>query len=232
MVKCTFLKIIRKELANYTQLSKSKDAIIKEWDEYATTFIKDYQNQLASRAHDMTTTSQLLKTSVSDSDYISKFAVKLRYICDRSGRVMKEQSLMKQERQKCLEVLHATDTNVALNDLLQAKMEELPAKLEKTLSDMAEKETTIKRLRKLMTELEHEMEEKEAKEHQLQEELAQKNERLHNLQEKVHILEVDKVSKESKEAQKVERKNLLIQRRASAGRVNLGMGMKKFERKT
>ena len=187
---------VRQELERYMDLCKQKDEIVKMMDATIVRFLKKHEEDLESRAHDMTSTSDVIKMSLDDNDHLGKLRERIRYFLARTKRVIEERDLMTREREKCMKALQAKDQTMALNDVMVSKMAELPQQLEKYKRELDSKEELIERLRKINESYEKEIQKKELTLTQTREALVVKDTGLAEL--KAQIKDLDSKHNESK----------------------------------
>ena len=178
---------VREELSRYVQLCKQKDETTTALDDTILRFFKRYQEELVSKAHGMTSTTDIILTSLDDADLGGRLRERLRLLLQRTERLIEERELMVREREKTQRSLDEVNKVISSNNASAAKADN-----DKNKKEMESRDALIKRLRKMNDSLEAESEKGEKELEELKENSKKQQDRIAELEAKVKELGANK----------------------------------------
>lgn len=177
---------------------KVKENQILEMDKQLAEFIRQNRTALVSQAHDLTSTTDLLRTSIADNDVIARMEERLQYVLQRMRRVIEERDLMQNDRDQCFKTLGISDDtqSLLLHQVVSLKLVDMPKNVGNYREELAKKDQIIKRVRRLLQDYEIELENKDQKIVRLKSDLVAKDTQMASLEERIGQLEREKLNRE------------------------------------
>ena len=186
------LDVLRRHYKEVLDESQEKDERIKALDKQLGEFLRQNRQVLTSRAHDLTSTTETLRVSSNDDDVITKFKERLAYLLGRMRRVINERELLQHDRDKCFTLMELNGEALLLHEAIALRLVDMPKSIQTYQEELAGKDQTVKRVRRLLQEYEAEAENKEKRIARLKSDLVDKDKQVVLLGQRVRQLEREK----------------------------------------
>ena len=215
---------VHEQLRQQSDLNHLKDTKAQSLNTTVRYYLRDHDAQLASHAHEMTTTSDIIaksnvQSSESSDERLDGLKFHLETLFNKVTRCLANRDLILREREKCLKILGVKDEKESLDVVIKDQLENLPKQLKACQDELAKKNKSIQRQNGTMSDLEDELQKKDELIKSLQTQLSEKTDRLVALEESISTLQKqnsEMLSPKSQPIEKVKKKTAVNGTKASA----------------